>query len=66
MKRPKRWNPFRGNRKIAIQNAKRARIAHKGLAPPTEQADALIADAIAAGRINRIPIGKRTTRRTPD
>ena len=61
-------NPFRKRRgqpswsspKVMRQNSRRARIAHKGLAPTTEQAHALIAEAIAAGRVKLIPARKRT------
>lgn len=60
-RKTKRHNPLRRNRAIDAQNAKRIRVYLKGLdEPPAEHTQAIIAQAIDAGRVTHIRTGKRT------
>jgi hypothetical protein len=56
----KRWNPFRPNRKIGAQNAKRWRLIRSGKAMTKEQLAAECAKATASHAIKRIAAGTNT------
>jgi hypothetical protein len=62
----KRWNPFRFDRTIAAQNAKRHRLVRAGIAMTKAELQAEAQRAAQSHVIHRIPAGKRTTSRTND
>lgn len=56
----KRWNPFRGNRRIGAQNAKRHRIVAAGLAGLSkDDMRDLATKAAQSSPVRRIATGKR-------